>query len=338
MLPRLYEKRKQACALQKDMHRALITGIAGFAGSHLAKDLVDHGWTVSGIERHGAVLNNLAFLHDRVRVEECDILSAQDVGYVIRKYQPDVVFHLAGTTFIPTAQNAPQMAFEINVKGSLNILEETQENAPDSRMILVSSAEVYGDAAPEKMPLTENNRPSPVNIYALTKLCAEEITCYYHRVRGLDSVVLRPFNHIGRGQRPSFVTSAFALQIARIEAGQQRPVLEVGNLETARDFTDVRDMVRAYRLAAERCRPATPYNICSGKVYAIKDILDKLLSLTDAEIEIRPDPRRIRKNEIPLFQGDHARFTEATGWEPTCAIEDTLRAILDYWRDHVKKG
>lgn len=318
------------------MKRALITGIAGFAGSHLARELIGQGWIVSGIERHGAVLSNLTDLIDRVRVEECDILSSKDVGYVIRKHKPDAVFHLAGTSFVPDAQNAPQMAFEINVKGSLNILEETRENAPDAKLILISSAEVYGHAERVRMPLTEDNVLRPLNIYALTKVCAEETAFYYHRVKGVKSVVLRPFNHIGSGQRPSFVTSAFALQIARIEAGKQEPVLKVGDLEAARDFTDVRDMVRGYRLAAEFCDPSLCYNICSGRAYKIKEVLDKLLSLSDEEIEIRQDPERMRASEVPLFQGDHTRFTEATGWEPELLIDETLKTILDYWREQVQ--
>ena len=315
--------------------RALITGIAGFAGSHLARELIGQGWIVSGIERHGAVLSNLTDLIYRIRVEECDILSSKDVGYVIRKQRPDTIFHLAGTSFVPDAQNAPQMAFEINVKGSLNILEEARENAPDAGIILISSAEVYGDADRSRMPLIEDNLFRPLNIYALTKVCAEETASYYHRVKGVKCVVLRPFNHIGPGQRPSFVTSAFALQIARIEAGKQEPVLKVGNLQAARDFTDVRDMVRGYCLAAEYCSPAIPYNICSGKAYKIKEILDKLLDLSKVEIEIREDPERLRASEVPIFQGDHTRFTEATGWDTVFSIDETLKTILDYWRKRV---
>ncbi|MEA1927670.1 MAG: GDP-mannose 4,6-dehydratase [Candidatus Auribacterota bacterium] len=318
------------------MKRALITGIAGFAGSHLARELVGEGWEVSGIERHGAVLSNLNDLIGMVRVEECDILSSKDVGYVIRKHKPDAVFHLAGTSFVPAAQNAPQMAFEINVKGSLNMLEETRENAPEATLILISSAEVYGHAETSRMPLAEDNKLRPMNIYALTKVCAEETSFYYYRVKGLNCVVLRPFNHIGPGQRPSFVTSAFSQQIARIEAGKQEPVLNVGNLEAARDFTDVRDMVRGYRLAAGRCAPVTPYNICSGRAYRIKYILDKLLALSEVEIEIREDPERLRVSEVPLFQGDHTRFTEATGWEPEFTIDETLKTILDYWREQAR--
>jgi len=299
-------------------------------------DLLDQGWEVLGIERHGAILGNLSDLIDRVKVMECDILSSKDVGYVIRRHKPDTIFHLAGTSFVPDAQNAPQMAFEINVKGSLNILEETRENAPEAGLVFISSAEVYGNADQVLMPLTEENQLSPVNIYALTKLCAEEIAAYYHRVSGVNCVVLRPFNHIGPGQRASFVTSSFALQIARIEVGKQEPVLRVGNLESSRDFTDVRDMVRAYRLAAEYCKPGRPYNICSGKAYMIKEILEKMLALSEAKIEIREDPERLRASEVPIFQGNRARFTEATGWKPSFSINETLEEILDYWRDQVR--
>lgn len=320
------------------MKRALISGIAGFAGCHLARHLVERGWRVSGIERHGAALNNLTPLLNRIRVEECDILSAKDMGLVLRKHQPEVVFHLAGTSFVPAAQNAPQMAFEINVKGSLNLLEETRENAPRARVILISSAEVYGKVLPREGPLTEKRPPRPANIYALTKLCAEEIALYYHQARGLDCVVLRPFNHIGPGQRPSFVTAAFALQIAEIEAGKKSPILKVGNLEARRDFTDVRDMVRAYRLAAEKCRAGKVYNVCSGNVYPIKTILEKMLALTSQRIEVRRDHKRMRKVEIPLYQGNSSRFSRATGWKPEYDIDSTLKNILDYWRGQVKKS
>ncbi len=320
------------------MKRALITGIAGFAGSHLASNLVDEGWEVTGIERHGAVLDAPVFLLNKIRVEECDILSAQDVGRVIRKHHPEVIFHLAGTSVVPMAQSAPQLAFETNVKGSLNVLEETCANAPVARVILVSSAEVYGKVPTGEMPLTEEKASRPASIYGLTKLCAEEAAFYYSRARSLDAVILRPFNHIGPGQRPSFVTASFAFQIAKIEAGRQEPFLEVGNLDAFRDFTDVRDMVRAYRLAVDHCAAATPYNVCSGRTYMIKEILDKLLALTKSAIEVRQDKGRLREAEIPLFQGEHSRFTSVTGWQPEYGIDETLEAILDYWRDQMKKG
>ncbi|MDP8236566.1 MAG: GDP-mannose 4,6-dehydratase [Candidatus Erginobacter occultus] len=318
------------------MRKALITGIAGFAGGHLAESLIEAGWEVAGIERHGAVLDHPVFLLDRVKVEECDILAARELGRVIGEFQPDAIFHLAGTTHIPMAQSDPQMAFETNIKGSLNILDATAASAPSARLILVSSAEVYGKSRPEEMPLTEDRPLRPASIYGLTKLCAEETAFYYARTRGLDAVVLRPFNHIGPGQRPRFVSASFALQIARIEKGLQPPVLEVGNLDPARDFTDARDMVRGYRLAVGKCDSGSVYNICSGRAYPIREILDRLLKLSDLEIEVRPSAERTRATDVPIFRGDHSRFTAATGWRPEYGIDDTLKAILDYWRGRVK--
>ncbi len=317
------------------MKKALITGIAGFAGGHLAGSLVREGWEVAGVERHGAVLDHPVFLRERVRVEECDILAARELGRVIGKFQPEAIFHLAGTTHIPMAQSDPQLAFDTNIKGTLNLLEAAAERAPRTRMILVSSAEVYGKARPEEMPLTEDHPLRPSSIYGLTKLCAEETARYYCRNRGLDTVILRPFNHIGPGQRPRFVAASFALQIARIERGGRPPVLEVGNLEPARDFTDVRDMVRGYRLAAEKCPAGGVYNVCSGRALRVREILERLIGLSDRAIEVRTAAGRARKSDVPIFQGDHTRFADATGWRPEYGIDDTLQVILDYWRQRV---
>ncbi len=317
--------------------KALITGIAGFAGSHLTSHLLSRGWEVAGIERHGASLDKLVGLPREIRVEECDVLSPRDVGAVIADYRPEVVFHLAGTTFVPAAQSAPQLAFEVNVKGSLTVFDETLAHAPGARMIFISSAEVYGIAPPHAMPLTEKAPRRPANIYALTKLCAENAADYYRRQRGMDIVILRPFTHIGPAQRSTFVTADFSLQIALIEAGKKPPVIEVGNLDARRDFTDVRDMVRAYRLAAEAARSGETYNIASGRAPGIRDVLDLLLSLTEAEIEIRPVPERMRESEIPVYRGDHSRFTGDTGWEPEYSLKETLETVLDYWRGRIRR-
>ena len=316
--------------------RALITGVAGFAGSYLAGDLAAAGWEVAGVERAGASLKNLEDIAGRVRVVECDILRHRELERIVREINPDVIFHLAAVTFVPSAENAPQIAFDVNVKGSLNVLEACRKEAPVARVVLVSSAEVYGRVSPEDMPLTEERKTAPANIYALTKLLSEQMAIFYERAYGFNIVILRPFNHIGPRQSPSFVTSAFAKQIAEIEAGNMEPVMEVGNLEAARDFTDVRDVVRAYRLAAERGVPAHVYNICSGRSCVIRKILDGLLELSGAVIEVRQDPKRLRKSEVPVRLGDYSRFKEATGWTPEYDIDSTLQDILDYWREQLK--
>ncbi len=318
------------------MKKALITGIAGFAGGHLAETLLEADWEVSGIERHGATPDHPVFLEKRVKVEECDILAVRELGRVVQRFQPSAIFHLAGTTHISMAQSNPQLAIETNIKGSLNILDAAAEYAPRSRVVLVSSAEVYGKSLPEEMPLTEDHPLQPATIYGLTKLGAEETASYYFRVRGLDTVILRPFNHIGPGQRPNFVTASFALQIARIEKGLQPPVLEVGNLEPARDFTDVRDMVRGYRMAVEQLPSGSVCNICSGQASSIGEILDRLLALSDRKIEVRPSTERMRGTDVPVFRGDYSRFAAVTGWRPRYTLDQTLETILDYWRSRVQ--
>jgi len=319
------------------MKRALITGIAGFAGSHLAEELAGTGWEVTGIEKAGVSQDNLAGVAGRVRVLECDILAPRKVERIIREVRPDAVFHLAAVTFVPGAEDAPQTAVDVNVKGSFNVLEGCRREAPAARVLLISSAEVYGKASPEAMPLGEERPPAPAGVYALTKLCAEEAAFYYARAYSLACIVLRPFNHIGPRQGPAFVTSAFARQIAEIEAGKRKPVLEVGNLEAARDFTDVRDVARAYRLAAERCTAGGVFNVCSGRAYVIREILQKMLSMADADIEVRQDPARLRRSDVPLTIGDRSRLSEATGWEPENDIDRTLRDILHYWRERAER-
>ncbi len=318
------------------MKRALITGIAGFAGSYLAEHLIESGWEVAGLERLDLHYKNLEGIADRVRVEECDILQEQKVARVVRRWKPDTIFHLAGLAFIPSAENSPQMAFEVHGRGTLNLLEACRKYGRESRVIIISSAEVYGSVPRDKMPISERTPLHPVNIYGATKLCAEELAAFYRRAYSLAAIVLRPFNHIGPRQNPRFVTADFARQIARIEAGKKKPVLQVGNLEAARDFTDIRDMVRAYRLAAEKCDPGVIYNICSGRAYTIQKILDKLLGMTERRIEVKPEEKRLRKAEVPLTRGDSSRFRKKTGWKPQNTIDSSLKNILDYWRKSVQ--
>ncbi len=314
------------------MTRALITGIGGFAGSYLAEHLLEKGWEVTGVERGGVPLTALDNIVERISVEECDIVNAGDVARAFEKLAPDTVFHLAATSFIPSAENAPQLAFDVNAKGSLNILDACRQRLPRSQIVVISSASMYGMAPQEAMPLGEKRPPNPMDFYALTKLCAEEISLYYHRVHALPVVILRPFNHIGPRQSQSFVTSSFASQIVEIERGKRAPVLNVGNLSAARDFTDVRDMVRAYGLAVEKCNPGETYNICSGRAHKIREILDRMLKLTTVRIEIREDPKRFRKVDVPLLYGDCTRFMRETGWKPERPLDKTIEDILNYWR------
>lgn len=318
------------------MTKALITGIGGFAGSHLAEHLLEKGWEVTGVERGGVPLASLDTIANRISVEECDIVNAGDIARTFKKLAPDTVFHLAATSFVPSAENAPQTTFDINAKGTLNILEACRQYLPGVHIILISSASVYGIVQPDRMPLREEYPPTPMDLYALTKRCAEEISHYYYRAHEIPVTILRPFNHIGPRQSQNFVMSSFAFQIVEIESGKRAPILSVGNLSAARDFTDVRDMVRAYGLAVEKCSPGGIYNICSGRAHTIREMLDKMLKLTTAKIEIKEDPKRFRKIDVPLLYGDCSRFTSETGWKPERPVEQTLEDILNYWRSHTR--
>jgi len=310
----------------------MITGIAGFAGSHLAEHLLEAGWEVSGIEPRGVSLDNLAGVIDRVRLEECDILDAGRLERALGKIKPEIIFHLAAIAFVPSADEAPDAALDVNVKGSLNLLQGCRKQLPSAGIVLAGSAEVYGVVGPGELPLREKQDGVPANFYALTKLCTEQFALWFHRNYGTRVMILRPFNHIGPRQSPRFAISSFASQIADIEAGRRQPVLRVGNLDAKRDFMDVRDMARAYRLAAERLTPGGIYNVCSGRAISIREMLDKLLSLSAKEIEVRKDPERLRKSEVPVLVGDCSRFRNATGWKCDYPLDRTLGDILDYWR------
>jgi len=316
------------------MKRALITGIAGFAGSHLAGHLCARGWEVVGLERPGVPGDNLAGI-DVLRVEDADILDPGAMAGAVASASPGVVFHLAAVSFVPAAEKAPRETLDVNAGGTLNVLEACRRHAPAARVVVVSSSEVYGKVPSGEMPISELRAPAPANLYALSKLCTEEAARCYGRAYAVPAVIVRPFNHIGPRQSPAFVTSTFARQIAEIEAGRKKPVIDVGNLDAERDFTDVRDMVRAYALAAEKCAPGETYNICTGRPRRIAEVLGMLLALSSVRIEVRQDPARLRKSDIPVFYGDCTKFARATGWRSEHPLEETLREILDWWRGRV---
>lgn len=316
--------------------RAFITGVAGFAGSHLAAHLLSRGWEVHGLDRPGAPRANLAGLGG-AHLEEADIGDAASTARAVATASPDAIFHLAAVTFVPSAERSPHAALDVNAGGTLSLLDACRLHAGAALFVLASSSEVYGRVPQEAMPITERRSPAPANVYALTKLCAEEAVRFYGRAYGLRAVVLRPFNHIGPRQGPAFVASSFARQVAEIEAGVKEPVVLVGNLDAERDFTDVRDMVRAYALAAERCAPGETYNVSTGRPLRVGRMLEILVSLSPARIEVRQDPARLRRSDTPIFYGDSAKFSAATGWKPEHPLEETLRAILDWWRGKISR-
>jgi GDP-4-dehydro-6-deoxy-D-mannose reductase len=221
---------------------------------------------------------------------------------------------------------------EVNLTGTLHLLEAIRKESPHTLLVHISSSEVYGKVLPEENPIREDRPLAPLHCYGLSKSLSEEVVRFYGKRFGIAAVILRPFNHIGPRQSDRFVCSSFLKQLVTIELGRANPLLHVGNLDPVRDFTDVRDMVEAYRLAAEHCEPGSTHNIASGQGLSIADLLGEMRALFDFQIEVREDPNRVRKTEIPMLVGDATSFREKTGWQPGFSLSRTLSDTADYWR------
>jgi GDP-4-dehydro-6-deoxy-D-mannose reductase len=272
----------------------------------------------------------------RVQWVSCDLTDREQTSLVVEQVRPDYVFHLAAQSNVQEAFKDPEGTLMTNVVGQLHLLDALREHAPDARIMVTCSSEQYGLVQPEHIPIDEETPFRPNNPYAVSKIAQDALALQYYLSYGQEVIRVRPFNHIGPGQTEHFVTSAFARQVALIEAGLQEPIIHVGNLEAERDFTDARDMVRAYLLALTRGQPGEVYNIGSGKGSTIQWVLDTLLSMSTVEVEVRQDPARMRPSDIPSLICDPTRFRQQTGWQPEIPIEQTLRNILDYWREKVR--
>jgi GDP-4-dehydro-6-deoxy-D-mannose reductase len=315
------------------MRRVLVTGVTGFAGSHLVDYLLEKGgYEIYGIQRWRSRTENIEHLEGRMTLLECDLRDATSTRDTLEKVKPEWIFHLAAQSFVPTSWIAPTESLTTNVLAQVNIFEAVRHMGLKCRIQLACSSEEYGMVYPDEVPIRETNPLRPLSPYAVSKVAQDMLGYQYWMSFKVDSVRTRGFNHEGPRRGPVFVASDFAKQIADIEKGRKPPVLNVGNLEAQRDFTDVRDMVRAYVLALEKCEPGEVYNICSGKAWTIQKLLDHLLSLTKVKIEVREDPARLRPSDVPILLGDNSKFVKATGWQPTIPFEKTLADMLEHWR------
>ncbi len=316
--------------------KVMITGITGFAGSHLVEYLMSvEGLELYGIRRWRSRTEHIDHLTDEIAIEECDLRDSTSVMRLIQKIRPERIFHLAAQSFVPTSWHAPGESLTTNILGTLHLFEAVRQTGIDPIIQVACSSEEYGLVLPEELPIKETNPLRPLSPYAVSKVGTDMLAYQYFKSYGLKAIRTRGFNHTGPRRGDVFVCSTFAKQIAEIDAGRKEPVLWVGNLDAKRDFTDVRDMVRAYWLATEHCEPGEAYNICSGVAHPIKEVLDMLLALTQTKIEVRPDPARRRPSDVPVLQGDNTKFVQATGWTPSIPFEQTLQDILDYWRKRV---
>jgi GDP-4-dehydro-6-deoxy-D-mannose reductase len=318
--------------------KVLITGVTGFVGSHLAEFCLGRADVdVFGTYRWRSRMENIERIKD-LQLVEMDMLDAASVEKAVRSVKPDWIFHLAAQSFVPTSWNAPAQTFTTNVIGQINLFEALRKlDLMDTRFLVAGSSEEYGLVHPDEIPITETNPLRPLSPYAVSKVAQDYLGFQYFRSYGLKVVRTRAFNHGGPRRGEVLLPSDFAKQIAEIEKGAREPVVEVGDLSARRDFTDVRDIVRAYWLALEKGEPGDVYNIGSGQALSIQEMLDLLLSFSDISIEVRPVPEKMRPSDVKLLICDPTKFRELTGWAPQIPLETMLRDTLDYWRERVRR-
>jgi GDP-4-dehydro-6-deoxy-D-mannose reductase len=318
------------------MKRALITGVTGFVGSHLADFLLKKkGIKVYGIERWRSKTENIEHIKGSIGIHECDIRDATSVKKVIAGIRPDYIFHLAAQSFVHSSWHAPAETLTTNIIGELNIFEAVRELKLDCKLQIACSSEEYGMVYKNEVPIKETNPLRPLSPYAVSKVAQDLLGYQYFNSYGLHIVRTRAFNHTGPRRGEVFATSNFAKQIALIEKGKQKPVIHVGNLEAVRDFTDVRDVVEAYWLSLQKCDAGEVYNICSGKGYAIKEMLRMLLKASKVKVQIKEEAERLRPSDVMVLIGDSSKFRKKTGWKPRIKFRDTLIDLLNYWREKV---
>jgi len=309
----------------------LVTGAAGFAGSHLAEHLVKSGHAVVGLTMPGEDLKRLNGLRGSMDVRQGDITDRQSLRDSLGNSRFDYIFHLAALASVANSFGAPALAFRVNTQGTVNILEAFRARPP-KKIVCISSADVYGHVPKALTPIRESTPLKPASPYSASKAAAEIACLQYWRTFAMPVVILRPFNHTGPKQGPGFAPSDFAGAIARIEKGLDAPKLAVGNLESFRDYSDVRDVVRAYLLAAEGCEPGEIYNVSSGRAVKIGALLEALLALCQTKVTVVEDPGKSRPSDMPYVVGDNSKFIHRTGWHPEVPFEATVRDLFDWWR------
>ena len=313
--------------------QVLITGAGGFVGRHLAEHLGEspsitvHGTTMLASER---VSPSVAVRH------QVDLKHAGRVEQLLSDVAPDVIYHLAAQAFVPRSFEDPWETLENNIRAQLNIITGCLRLRQRPRILAVSSAEIYGAVDASQLPLTEDAAIRPTNPYSVSKVAQDMLGLQYYLSHDLPIMRARTFNHIGPGQNARFVAPAFAMQIAKIEAGLQEPCIYVGNLEARRDFTDVRDIANAYRLIADKGKAGEAYNVSSGKAHSIRQLLNALLAGSDRKIRVEVEAGRLRPVDVPEIRGDAGKLRRHTGWSPKLSLHETLRDVLEDCRGRVK--
>ena len=308
--------------------KALVVGGGGFVGPYLVRHLKDElGYevTVTKTEKEtlamdGAVVKNL------------DILDKNQISELLNEEKPDYLFHLAAQSSVAYSWKNPTLTVDVNIKGCVNLLEAVKDADEKPRVLLIGSGEEYGHIKKDECPIIEDNVLRPGNIYAATKSCQNMLGKIYSDAYGLDIMMVRAFNHIGPNQTPVFGVADFCKQVADIEKGKQEPVIYVGNLSAKRDFTDVRDVVKAYALLVKGGKRGETYNVGRGHAVAIEDILKEIVSMSDKDIEVKVDEKKLRPVDVPIIEPDIEKIKKEVGWEPVIELRQTLEETLEYWR------
>lgn len=317
--------------------RVLITGITGFAGSHLAEYILANHSNVSvfGMVRWRSRMDNILQIQDKIELVEADLKDMVSLKAVLADVKPDRIFHLAAQSFVPTSWKCPAETFAINAIGEINLFESILALNQKPKIQIAGSSEEYGQVFSNEIPMKETNPLRPLSPYAVSKIAQDMLAFQYQKSYGVRAVRTRGFNHTGPRRGDVFVTSSFARQIAEIEKKKRPPVIHVGNLEAKRDFTDVRDMVRAYWLSLEKGVEGEVYNIGSGQAYSMQEVLDLLMSLSRSKMEVKVDPARLRPSDVPVLLSDSSKFRALTGWRPMIPFKQTILDLLNYWRERV---
>ncbi len=313
------------------MNKVLITGVAGFAGHHLIEMLRDE-CEIYGFDHRP---NSTSSEIDSIEYRSVDIIDASRVEDLILKIEPDYIYHLAAISSVAASWTDQYRTYQVNIMGQINVMAAALKLSNKPKVMIACSSQEYGAVSPEELPLKEEADIRPDSPYAASKVCQDFIGLQYFIGFGLPVTRSRSFNHTGPFQSDTFVCSDFARQIAEIERGIRVAKIMVGNLEAKRDFTDVRDVVRAYKLIAEKGRAGEAYNVCSAKAYSAREILEMLLGHTDIKIKVEVDPEKNRPSDVPILVGDNSKIMRDVGWEPTIDMDSTLLDLLNCWRDRL---
>lgn len=317
--------------------KVLITGITGFVGSHLADYILDNHLDaqVYGIIRWRSRMENILHIKDQIYLREADLKDMASLKKCLAEVQPDRIFHLAAQSFVPTSWKCPAETFAINAVGQIHLFEAILSLGISPKIQIAGSSEEYGLVNSDEVPMKETNPLRPLSPYAVSKVAQDLLGWQYFKSYGLKVVRTRGFNHTGPRRGDVFICSNLAKQIVEIEKQKREPVIYVGNLEARRDFTDVRDMVRAYWLCLEKGEPGDVYNLGSEKTYSIQEVLDMLLEISGVEVKIEVDPERLRPSDVPVLLADSSKFKQLSEWQPRISFNQSLQDLLEYWRERI---